>query len=294
MYPLAEFAAYTRITRVGDFSLTWGESVRWDDERQRLYFVDCGTHKLHWLDQAEPPLRSLPMPSMPTGIAVCRDGRLVVALDDGLSVVDVDQGTTERLSPYPEEMGGRANDAAADFDGNLVTGSLSAASGPGSYWWFSTTQGWRKLDEGITNANGPVVLQIDDVQTLVFADTFASALYAYDYDGVNGKVGPRGAFADTTELKALPDGACGDDQGGVWSCLLGPGKIVRYSKDRAHIELDVPVDNPTDATFGGPNLDRLYFVSIGGGEGEASNAGSLMVVDGLDFRGRLEPRVTLA
>lgn len=297
MSPLAEpDSPAVKITRVGDFALAWGESVRWDDRRQRLYFVDCATHQLHWLDGAVPPLQSLALPSMPTGVALCDDGRLIVALDDGLHVVDVDRGVTELLSAYPEEMGGRANDAAADLDGNLVTGSLNAHPLPGSYWWFSVTEGWRKLDEGITNANGPVVLDIDGVQTLVFADTFASALHAYDYDGRAGSVGPRRAFADTTEFNALPDGACGDDEGGVWSCLLGPGRIVRYTKDGAGVRLDVGVANPTDATFGGPDLDRLFFVSIGGSGGhdeKSANAGALMVVDGLAFRGRPEPRVAL-
>ena len=286
----------TKITRVGDFALTWGESVRWDDQRQRLYFVDCAAHQLHWLDEAVAPLQSLALPSMPTGVALCHDGRLVVALDDGLHVVDPDLGGTELLSPYPEEMGGRANDAAADLDGNLVTGSLSAATRPGSYWWFSAGQGWRKLDEGITNANGPVVLQMGGAQTLVIADTFASVLYAHEYDGLAGAVGARRSFADTREFGALPDGACGDAQGGVWSCLLGPGKIVRYTTDGPDFQIDVPVDNPSDATFGGPGLDRLFFVSIGGGadDGEKSaNAGAVMVVDGLPFRGRPEPRVRL-
>ena len=288
--------ATAQITRVGDFRLTWGESVRWDDRRQRLYFVDCATSKLHWLDEAIPPLQSLPLPSMPTGVALCEDGRLIVALDDGLHVVDVDDGTSEVLSHYPPEMGGRANDAAADLDGNLVTGSLKAESGPGSYWWFSATAGWRQLDEGITNANGPVVLHMDGVQTLVFADTFASALYAYDYDGLAGWVGPRREFADTRDFNALPDGACGDGEGGVWSCLLGPGKIVRYSEGGVDVCLEVPVHNPTDATFGGPDLDRLFFVSIGGGTGDdvkSANAGALMVVEGLPYRGRPEPRVAL-
>ena len=36
--------------RIGNFSLTWGESLRWDDQRGRLYFVDCMKQQLHWLD----------------------------------------------------------------------------------------------------------------------------------------------------------------------------------------------------------------------------------------------------
>ena len=33
------------IRRVGDFTLGWGESVVWDDERDRLYFVDCAARR---------------------------------------------------------------------------------------------------------------------------------------------------------------------------------------------------------------------------------------------------------
>ena len=38
------------LRRIGDFTLTWGESLRWDDRRRRLYFVDCAAQTLHWLD----------------------------------------------------------------------------------------------------------------------------------------------------------------------------------------------------------------------------------------------------
>src|SRR5215210_5313738 len=128
-----------------------GESVRWDEERQRVNLVDGGTQTLHWLDGAEPPLESLKMPSLPTGLVIADDGRLVVALDDGLYVVDPDTGTTELLSPYPDGLGGRANDANADLDGNLVTGTLNIVPAPGSYWWYSASEGWRHLDDDIGN-----------------------------------------------------------------------------------------------------------------------------------------------
>ena len=46
------------VTQVGDFDLTWGESLRWDDRRQRLYFVDCAAQTLHWFEGGEPPLQT--------------------------------------------------------------------------------------------------------------------------------------------------------------------------------------------------------------------------------------------
>ena len=57
----------------------------------------------------------------------------------------------------------------------------------------------------------------------------------------------------------------------------------------------LPVTNPTDVTFGGEPLDRLFVVSIAAGPdaGEDNLDGSLLVIDGLDARGRVEPRFAL-
>lgn len=287
----------TQISRIGDFTLQWGESVRWDDRRRRLYFVDCGERTLNWLDDAQPPLGSMDMPGLPTGLVLCDDGRLVAALDDGLHVIDVDATTVELLTPYPEDLGGRANDANADLDGNLITGTLNMSPAPGSYWWFSATEGWRRLDDGIGNANGPVVLDVDGEPTLVVADTLASILYAYPYDGTSGAVGSRRVFAETTELGGAPDGACADDQGGVWSCIFGAGKIARYTSEGASEVIDTNVQLNSDVSFGGENLDRMFFVSIAMGQSEdqaaTSNAGAVMAVEGTGHRGRLEPRFRL-
>ena len=285
------------LTRVGEFSLLWGESVRWDERRQRLYFVDCGTHTLHWLEAGEPPLQSMPLPGMPTGLVLSEDGRLVVALDDGLNVVDVDAGHTELLAAYPPGLGQRANDANADLHGNLVTGTLNLAEGPGSYWWYSATHGWRRLDEGITNANGPVVLDVDGRETLIVADTPASALYAYAYDGEAGTATDRRLFADTSELGGMPDGACADADGGVWSCILGPGRLARYGPSGEREILDPGLELPSDVTFGGPDLDRMFVVSIAvplpGIDIASPLAGAVVRVDDPGHRGRPEPRFRL-
>jgi sugar lactone lactonase YvrE len=287
------------ISRVGDVKLLWGESLRWDDRRQRLYFVDCATQMLHWLEGGESPLQSFKLPSLPTGVVLTDDGRLVIALDGGLHLVDPDQQKVELMAPYPEGLGPRANDANADLDGNLVTGTLNMAPGPGSYWWYSSADGWRQLDDGIGNANGPVVIEAasESGQTLVFADTPASAIYAYDYDGKKGAAGERRLFADTAELGGMPDGACADADGGVWGCVLGSGKIVRHTSEGAGDVIETGVELPSDVTFGGPDLDRMYFVSIAvslpGVEVSSPNAGALMLVDGTGYTGRPETRFRL-
>ena len=285
------------IERIGDFTVTWGESLRWDDRRRRLYLVDCAAQTLHWLDDAEPPLHSMTLRSMPTGVVLTDGGALVVCLDDGLHVVDPDAGTSELLAPYPEGMLGRANDANADGFGGLVTGTLNLGPGPGAVWRFSTGDGWQRLDGDISNTNGPVVLRVDGQPTLVLADTPAQVLYAYPYDGGGGAVGTRRLFGDPRPLDGRPDGAAADDEGGVWSCVLGPGRIARFTSAGLDRVIDVPMPNPSDVAFGGPGLDRLFVTSIaldlGDGRAPTAEAGRVLAIDGLGVTGQPEARFGL-
>ena len=281
--------------RVGEFELTWGESVRWDDRRGRLYFVDCAAQTLHWLDGGAPPLHTVPMPSMPTGVALTEGDAVVVCLDDGLHVVDPDAGTTELVAPYPDGLVGRANDAAADAAGNLVTGTLNLAPRPGAAFWWSASAGWRLLDDDIGNLNGPVHLDAGGESTLVLGDTVAANVYAYAYDAAAGTVGPRRVLCDYASLGGAPDGATADAEGGVWSCVLSQGQLVRLTAGGVDRAVDVPMTNPSDVAFGGDALDRLYLTAIAVDLGDgppAKEASWLSVLDGLG-PGRPEHRVAL-
>ena len=279
------------VERVGAFTLGWGESVVWDERRGRLYFADCAARTIRWLDDpaAAPEPAELRPPTMPTGLVPAADGRLVAVLEDGLHVVDPDAGTTELLSLYPPEIGGRCNDAAADPAGNLITGRLNLGPADGSAWWYSAEAGWRLLDDDISNTNGPTVGVLDGETTLIIGDTSAH-YYAYPYDPATGAAGPRRVFGDMTDLAGGPDGATLDADGGLWCALFGAGQLVRFTTAGLDRTVPVPVANPTDVTFGGPDLDRLYVTSVAG-DGELD--GGLLVIDGLGVRGRPEPRVTL-
>jgi sugar lactone lactonase YvrE len=276
------------ISRVGAFTLGWGESLVWDERRSRLYFVDCAARTLHWLDDGQHEPESYSPPSMPTGIVPTEDGRLVAVLDDGLHVIDPDARSAELLARYPDELGGRANDACADLDGNLITGRLNLGPAEGSAWWYSSAEGWRVLDRDISNTNGPNVAVLDGQMTLIIGDTSAD-YFSYPYEPSAGAVGERTVFGDVSELDGHPDGATFDAEGGLWCALVGGGQLARFVAGQLERTLAVPVTNPTDVTFGGADLERLYVVSIGGDELD----GALLVIDGLDAPGRPEPRFNL-
>jgi sugar lactone lactonase YvrE len=281
------------IGRIGDFTLGWGESLVWDDRTQRLYFVDCAAQTLHWLEHDSAELHTLRLPSMAAGIVPTDEGALVACLDDGLHRVDPDGGTTTLLTAYPDGLGQRANDACADLSGNLITGTLNMQKAEGSSWWFSSDDGWRLLDPDISNTNGPTVAVLGGSMTLIIGDTSAH-YYAYPYDAARGTAGPRTVFGDVSDLDGLPDGATLDDKGGLWCALVGGAQLARFTTDGLDRTVPVPVANPTDVTFGGPGLDRLYVVSVAAAGSNGSGLdGALLVIDDLGARGRPEPRFAL-
>ena len=278
------------ITRIGEFTLGWGESLVWDDERDRLYFVDCATRRLHWLDDGSDDLQTMQMASVPTGIVPMRDGRLVIVMQDGLYVVDPDAGTETLLTRTPEGLGERANDACADLDGNLITGTLNLGPAEGSAWRYSSAGEWTLVDPEINNTNGPAVMELDGEMTLIVGDTGAH-YFAYAYDGATGEVGERHVFGDVTDLDGAPDGSAVDVEGGLWCALVGGAQLARFTTAGLDRTVPLPLANPTDVAFGGRALDRLYVVSIAAADGSGSDLdGALLVIDGLGAHGRPEPR----
>jgi sugar lactone lactonase YvrE len=280
------------VTRIGDFRLGWGESLVYDEMLDRLYFVDCASQTLHWLEGGGSELQTVTLPSMAAGLVPTYDKTLVGALDNGLHLIDPDTGITRLLSPYPAELGARANDACADLSGNVVTGTLNLGPAPGSLWWFSARQGWRKLDDGISNTNGPNVAVSDGAMTLYVGDTSAD-YYRYRYDAEAGAVAERELFGDVRGLSGAPDGAALDDEGGLWCALVGGGQLARFTKAGLDRTVALPITNPTDVAFGGPDLDLLYVVSIGVEAAEDALEGAVFVIEGLASRGRPEPRARL-
>jgi len=278
------------ITRVGGFRLGWGEGLCWDERRERLYFVDCAAQTLHWLDGGGDAPQALKLPSMATRVVPTEaDAVLVGILDDGVHVIDVDRGTSELLAPYPAKLGGRCNDACADTGGNLVTGKLNMEAAPGSVWRYSTADGWRLLDDDISNTNGPNVGELGGATTLIVGDT-ATHYYAYDYDPGSGVASNRRVFADVQAHGGQPDGARLDAAGGLWCALVGGARLARFTADGLDRIVDLPVQNPTDVTLAG---DRAYVVSIGLGVEEPALDGALLAIDGLGCTARPEPRFRL-
>ncbi len=81
---------------------------------------------------------------------------------------------------------------------------------------------------------------------------------------------------DHSELGGAPDGATADADGAVWTTIVRGGKLARVTAAGLDRVVDVAAVNPSDVTFGGAGLDRLFVTSIavdlGAGTGEMAGA----------------------
>lgn len=283
------------IQRVGEMKHRWGESLRWDDRTMRLYFVDAAALELQWLDEGDREPHRMRMPSVPTGLVLTESGRVLVMLEDGVYLADIDAGILEKFAdnpaPPPEP---RLNDAQADRAGNLVTGSLGFTHEPrGAFWWLSPKGEWALLERGVADANGPVFPR--DGRTLLIVDTARKEVLRYPYDSEHGSVGPRSVLIDTTDLAGVHDSASLDTTGRYWSAMVGGSQVVSIATDgNLEHRIELPVDYPTSLAFGGPHRDRLFVTSISLELGDvkpvARAAGDLLEITGLGITGEREPR----
>ncbi len=280
------------IEQVGNSKLQFGEGLSWDDQLNRLYFVDVFGPHLFWMEYENGKIEVLELPSKPSVALLTDNPRIViVSLEEALYLVDTADGSFTFMAELP----GRMNDAVIDSEGRLITGSQFF--GPdfhklnGEYWSYTSQTSWTQIDSGKGNTNGPCFSP--DGLTFYIADTPAKRIYQYDYDHGTGRLSNCQIFASVEALGGWPDGAKVDSEGGVWSVLIEAGKLVRFTPDgKVNRIVELPTDHATDVIFAGSHRDIAYLTTVGMGhsEGDDEWAGSLISIKNLGIQGLPEYR----
>jgi sugar lactone lactonase YvrE len=243
-----------------------GESPWWAAGEQRLYWVDIHGRRLHRFDPASGLDDAREMPDLVTFAATHAAGGVVVALRDRVGHLDWEAGRLRALLPLPVPAGGRLNDGTIDPRGRLVIGAMCADDAPAPAAALFVVEGagaWRVLVDGFRTVNG--LAFSPDGRTLYVSDSHPSVrtVWAYDYAPAQARVGSRRVFVDTHGMRGRPDGGCVDAHGHYWMAAVDGACLMRFDAQGGVRELvELPVDKPSKAAFGGPRLDRLYVTSL--------------------------------
>lgn len=280
-----------RVSRISATAAQLGESPVWDADRQRLYWVDGVTRRVHAYEPASGVARHWDVPSMIGSIALGQGDTLVAALAEGIHRLDLGSGElTPLFVPEPRDPRVRFNDGKVDRWGRFLCGTMGIHAEPlGQLFRIDATGAGTVLARGICISNA--LCFSPDGRTMYFADSLDRAIRAYRY-------GPDDAFdpepwivVDTEPYLSGPDGATVDCDGCLWVALVQAGKIARFTPQGVLDRLiDAPTDLPSSVAFGGPDLSTLYVTSIkDSGSGRAisryPDGGFLFAIDGLGVTG---------
>jgi sugar lactone lactonase YvrE len=250
-----------------DCRATIGESPTWVADERALYWIDVKAPALHRYCPGDQSTSTWPMTSDIGGFALTGDGSALVALRQGLFLLDLDSGALGILAPPPFDPAlFRFNEGACDANGRFWIGVMfdplngSTPGQPGMLHSFTFREGLREEPDAAELHNG--MAWSGDGKTFFLSHSKSGEIIAFDYEGTAGAISNRRIFASVPAELGIPDGAATDTQGGYWSALHGGGKLRRFHPDGSiDRDIDLPTSRPTMPAFAGEDLATLYVTS---------------------------------
>ncbi len=257
-----------------------GEGAVWHAGEKALYWVDISRFLIHRYSPGTEATRTWFFDRPPTALALTdRADTLLVALGGGLILWQ--PGNDARADfAHPEDHWPKArlNDGRPDPAGSFWVGSMQNNVGE--------TGSDKPIDDHAAGrlfrvtADGSVTVVKTGIgisntfcwnpEATIFytGDTLTGTISAWDYDKATGAIANERPFFGGFD-RGAPDGSAVDSDGYLWNARYGGGCVVRVSPageiDRI---VEMPVENVTTCTFGGPNLTTLFITTATGGSGE--------------------------
>jgi D-xylonolactonase len=261
---------------VADYACEIGENPLWHPVEERLYWCDIPKGRLFRFDPttgvSEPWFAGRPI----GGFTIQADGSLLLFMDRGTIAVLRDGNLTEVIREIEAERLSRFNDVIADPRGRVFCGTMSSNASRGRLYRLDLDGAIQLLLEGIGCSNGMAFTL--DHRALYHTDSFARAIYLFDYDIDEGRLSNRRVFATFDEADGLPDGITLDAEGRLWVALWDGACIARlHPNGQISDKIVLPTDKVSSLTFAGSNYSEIYITSAGGNTRETNDplAGAL-------------------
>ena len=248
-----------------------GECPVWDGDAGVLWWLDIEGRNIRRFDPAGGAEQVWPTPDKPGSMALCGDGRLLVAMRNGAGWLDPGDGSfTPWLDLEPGTAANRMNDGRCDPAGRFWVGSMAEdqTGGPttGKLHRIDPDGSHTVLRGEVGVSNGLAFSPEGD--RMYFADSVRAVVWRYRYDPDDGSAGDPQVFSDWSGLPGVPDGAAVDETGCYWSSCAFGWSLARLTPDgEVDRVVEMPVEIPTMPAFGGADLDTIYVTSIGPGGG---------------------------
>lgn len=260
-----------------------GEGPAWDSKTNSLFFVDIFGKRVFNFNPTTRLLESFETSLTPGAVIPCNNGKLLLAMDDGVYTANANGENLERMhSIEPDVSGNRMNDAKCDPAGVLFGGTMGDGSSPTGNLYRITREGVKLLRTGVTVSNG--LAWSPDLTKMYYIDSALQSVLVANFDSDTSTVQDFREFVSFPKEFGIPDGMCADLDGGIWVSYFFGKAVRRFDENgkQTHI-VDMPVSQVTSCAFAGEGSTDLYIttasVDIGDGKAPEPNAGDLFIAE---------------
>ncbi|TPN50321.1 MULTISPECIES: SMP-30/gluconolactonase/LRE family protein [unclassified Mesorhizobium] len=248
-----------------------GESLVWDDRRNRLVWIDIIGRRIHRLDPLTLAHESWETHDLVTSIGLRADGGAIVGLRNEIALWDFG-GTFRTIATIePDRPDIRLNEGVVAPDGSFWIGTMANNIGPDDAPVAITQEAgqlFRVAPDGVVTRLSDDRFGITNTMAwtpdgrFITADTMKNELYSYAWDSGSSRLTNRRLLFGDFQ-RGLPDGSCMDAEGHIWNCRVAGGScIARIAPDgRLDRIVELPCSWPTSCAFGGADLDILFITS---------------------------------
>jgi sugar lactone lactonase YvrE len=279
-----------------------GEGPVWDAANHTILWVDIMGCAIHELNMKSNALRSISTPSMIGSFALCTDGNILAAMQDGFSFINRITGAVSPLSdPEAALNGNRFNDGKTDPAGRFWAGSmsLSGEKGTGNLYMVDQQLNVKKQIENVSISNG--LCWSLDQRFFYYIDTPTMEVVCYDYDNQTGEITNKTTVITIPAKEGYPDGMTIDSEGMLWIAHWEGWQVARWDPSTGNKidSIHLPVSLVTSICFGGENMDDMFITSARVGLtdeqlAEEPLAGSSFIISKTGFKGFTFPAFNLS
>jgi len=279
-----------------------GEGPVWDAANHTIFWVDIMGCAIHALDMKSHALRSISTPSMIGSFALCSDGNIIAALQDGFAFINKNTREINAIGdPEKHLKGNRFNDGKTDPAGRFWAGSMSlnGEKGTGNLYMVDEQLQVKKQIENVSISNG--LCWSLDQRFFYYIDTPTMEVVRFDYDNATGEISNKTTVISIPAKEGYPDGMTIDSEGMLWIAHWEGWQVARWDPSTGNKidAIHLPVSLVTSICFGGENMDEMFITSARVGLtdeqlAEEPLAGSSFIISKTGFKGFTFPAFNLS